>query len=255
MVSLTFDKDIKAMQKLFHDLPSVVNKAAATTITSVIYDGRDKVKEEMSKVFQSPTPYTLNSLKVIAARSNNLVGELRVKNQGDAGKGTAADKYLAPEVFGHERNLKRFEKALRAARILPSNMFAVPASGAQFDQYGNMSRGQIVQILSYFQAFGEQGYRANAKQKRINSLKRGTKSSYGFVYFIGGPATKLKPGIYKRTILGHGHAIKPVILFVKQPKYTMRLNWGKITVETANNNFKKKFHDNMIKSLMAKGYK
>ena len=42
-------------------------------------------------------------------------------------------------------------------------MGIVPGDAATLDQNGNMSAGQIVQIMSWFKAFGEQGYQANMR--------------------------------------------------------------------------------------------
>ncbi|MDF5999583.1 hypothetical protein P4050_14390 [Pseudomonas aeruginosa] len=52
---------------------------------------------------------------------------------------------------------KASERNLRARGILPAGMFVVPAEGARLDQYGNMSRGQMIQILS---GLGALEYRA-----------------------------------------------------------------------------------------------
>ncbi len=47
-------------------------------------------------------------------------------------------------------------------------MFVVPAEGARLDQYGNMSRGQMIQILS---GLGALEYRAGFKGNATQSAR------------------------------------------------------------------------------------
>ena len=137
-------------------------------------------------------------------------------------------KYLRPQIHAGHREYKRFEKAFNRARILPMGMYIVPGSGAGLDQYGNMGRGLIVKILSYFKAFGEQGCTANITEK-----KKG----------------KLPPGIYSRTSFVWGGAIKPIMIFVKKPSYENRYEFYKISKEEANRVWRSIFDDELNYAL------
>lgn len=44
----------------------------------------------------------------------------------------------------------------------------------------------------------------------------------------------MQPGIYQRIFLGHGTAIKPVLIYVKGTKYQARFNFEKVAQDTAN---------------------
>jgi hypothetical protein len=85
-----------------------------------------------------------------------------------------------------------------------------------------------VQILSYFKAFGEQGYSANVTDKRKAALAKGRakKGERGYTYFVGRPGGgRLPLGVWQRISFGSlGSAIKPVILFVTQPRYRQHLD-------------------------------
>jgi hypothetical protein len=202
--------------------------ATARTLTRLVSESRDGLKVEIDKVFDRPTPFTRDSVGITGATKQNLTAAVFLKDF--AGKGIAAAKYLKAEVFGGERALKRFEKALQNKGVLPKGMYVVPGLGAQLDAYGNINRGQIVQILSYFQAFGEQGYKANMAAKGRERLMKGSKKKgvMGFAYFIArnyGPTAHLAPGIYKRVPFAQGSAIKPVFLFVDRPHYEVRLRF------------------------------
>lgn len=195
-----------------------IPEAAAKAITQCAYLAQQAEVKEMRDVFDKPTPYTLSSTWVKPASKTTLAAMVKLKDE--AGKGTPAAKYLLPQIVGGERSLKKFESALRSAGALPEGYFAVPGSGAQMDAFGNMSRGQIVQILSYFKAFPEAGYRANITDARRARLTRGTRSKQGFVYFVGRPGDgKLPLGIWQRVMFAQGSALKPIMLFVSAVHY------------------------------------
>jgi hypothetical protein len=186
--------------------------------------------EKMKEVFDRPTSYTLNATYVKYASMQKLSAEVGFREF--AGKGTPAHKYLSPQIYGGDRNLKRFEKALQAKGVLPQGMFAVPGKGASLNGNGNMSAAQIIQILSYFDAFGEQGYKANMTDTKRAKMAKGTKKSgSSLTYFvskgpgsvnINGKPQHLPAGIYARFGFTWGSGIKCIIRFVKKPSYQKR---------------------------------
>ena len=209
---------------------SQVKQAAAWAINETLVKAKDETIAEMRRVFQAPTPWTLNSMRVKRAGPNNLVGSIYFRKE--AGKGTPAAKYIQHQIEGGSRQMKRFERALMAMRVLPSGYFAVPGAAAVMDAYGNMSVGQIKQILSYFSAAEmTSGYSANITAKKRERLRRGTKTKRGMEYFVGRPAQgRLPLGIYQRItqFARHGDstsAIKPILIFVKSANYKPRLNF------------------------------
>ncbi|WP_439685091.1 hypothetical protein [Cupriavidus oxalaticus] len=221
--------------------------AVAKGLTQTALDAKQRLVAEMGRRFERPTPYTLNAIYIRSATKQTL--EARVWVKSDAGKGTPAEKYLLPEVYGGERRLKRYERALQSARILPDGMVTVPGRAAQLDAYGNINRGQIVQLLSYFRAFGEQGYRANMTDKRRANLAKGrpAKGLRGFSYFaLSQPEGKLPAGVYRknaystaeRASIGHLQrgAAKPVLLFVDSPQYRQTFPFFELVSEVASTN-------------------
>lgn len=173
---------------------------------------KDALIQDMKKSFDRPTPFTLNALQQTVSTKKNLTTKIWTKRSV---RFSQKQHYLEPNIFGVNREHKAFERALHRIGILPVGMKAVPGSAAKLDSYGNMNRGQIVQILSYFKAFGEQGYAANITEKRKRSLARGTKKRIGYTYFVGRPGNgKLPLGIYQRFRFYGGAAIKPILIFV-----------------------------------------
>ncbi len=194
---------------------------------------------EMRDVFRNPTPYTLSSVFVQAATKTRL--EATVKLKDDSTKATPASKFLAAQVRGGQRGQKRFERALQAVGAMPTGYRAVPGAAARLDTYGNMSRGQIVQLLAYFRAFPEMGYKANMNDKGRARLARGTRRQQGYVYFVGRPGDRLPLGIYQRFSFGHGSAIKPVLIFVRSAVYQERYDFEYVVEQTVKTQFANEF--------------
>jgi hypothetical protein len=131
--------------------------------------------DEMRRVFDNPTKFTLNSVFMRPATDADQTVTIWLKDF--APKGTPASKYLSPQIFGGFQNQKRSEKILMRAGVMRSDQTWIPGEGAKVDQFGNINRAQLVQILSDIQVFGEQGYRANrnpTKTAKYFVLKRGS---------------------------------------------------------------------------------
>jgi len=194
---------------------------------------------EMRDIFKSPTPYTLSSLFVRPATASNLSVEVKLKDF--AAKATPAAVFLAAQLKGGTRGQKRFERALQSVGALPTGYRIVPGAAARLDAYGNLDRGQIVQILSYFKAFPEAGYKANMTAKRRAALARGTAKKQGFVYFVGRPGDRLPLGIYQRVSFARGTAIKPVMIFVRSTVYQAIFDFEYVAQQTTDQEFPGEF--------------
>lgn len=197
------------------------------TMNRAVFEGAGVLREHMSSLFDRPTSWVLNSIRYTKATRSNLVAKIDLDRWGNK-QAVSVAQVLKAQINGGNRNLKRSEVALSRIGVLPSGMYVVPGSGAQMDKNGNMAASQIVQILSWFRAFGEQGYSANMKDAGRDRLGRGSKKKgrYGFAYFaLQKPHGKLRPGIYQRFKTQFGYAVKPVMLFVRTPTYKKRFDF------------------------------
>ena len=190
--------------------------ATALALTRTAQLTKQYLVSLMPRVFDRPTPYTLNSLYVRGATKTNLVASVYIKDE--APRGTPAERYLRPEIEGGQRNLKRSERALQASGLMPANTMAVPGIGAEIDQYGNMKAAQIIAILAAVKALAGQSYTsyAAAAARRRRGKYRNQK------YFVAMKGSHLKPGIYQR--LGPRHVV-PVMLFVPRFVYRQRFDF------------------------------
>jgi len=251
MADLKFTATIKGLDDVIRSLSQIEKGAPqvlAKSLTQVAKATRDVQVAAMKTVFDRPNPFVLNSLYVWSATPAKLQSSVRIREF--AGKGTQAEKFLGPQIYGGTRSLKKFEKALQYRGILPKGMYAIPGRGADFDGYGNMKTSQIIQILSYFSAFGEQGYRANTTAAKKAKMKKGTKRVQGFVYFvIPTRVGKLPAGIYKRTGSAWGSPIKQILVFVKQPAYSKRFDFFEIGEGVMQKEWKGIFDKNIQEAL------
>lgn len=206
------------------------NAAVATALTRTAIEARDAVRQQMPSVFDRPTPYTLNSLFVRPATAERLEAQTYFKDDR-AGSGTPATRYLLPQVEGGARNTKRFELALRAAGHLPAGWFVVPGAGAKLDAFGNISRGQITQVLSQLRITLTAGFTRNMPfdaRKQITAQRRA-----GGRFFVIKPGAKgAGPGVYQREFGGRN--ITPVFVFVNRASYTKRFDFFGIARSVAD---------------------
>lgn len=247
-VSVDFDKARKLLAQLSG---AQAKQAMALALNDSAFEARRVVQEDMRNSLDRVTPYILRSVQVKKATAEQLVATVEPTYLG--GKGVDPQNILKAEIFGGDRKLKRSERALQRVGILPTGYYTVPGTACPLDQYGNIRGSFIVQLLSYFAAFGEQGYKANMTDKRKKKLADKTRFSSlasrntlsltrGSEYFIsygklrGGKGSHLPPGIWSRSGI-HGGIVKPIIMFVRKPGYKKRLDFFGKPIKAAEDKF------------------
>ncbi|MFQ5736622.1 MAG: hypothetical protein ACE5GY_07135 [Thermodesulfobacteriota bacterium] len=238
MLEVSFD--LEGVEELARELDDMGKRQMPyATKEAINATAKRIVKAEqgtMKQVFDRPTRWTLNSMRIEYAKKNRLHGRVSFK---DAGKNRPASSYLSIETEGGARGEKGFERRLRAAGYLPPGWYVVPAKGARLDRYGNITRGMHTKILSDLRAHADVGVTSNRAA--------GTPGKY-FVPLpkqgvdrFGNITTKkhtLPLGIYKRLKRG----VKAVFIFVqKKPHYKKRLPWGEVAQKTFDRHFEREF--------------
>jgi hypothetical protein len=245
-MAVNVNSAISALASQMQGARKQVDFAARVALTRTAQKAVPAVQHEMRDVFRNPTPYTLAGLRVEPATKTRLTATVMLKDE--ATKATPAAKYMLPQIRGGQRGQKRFERALQAVGAMPAGFRAVPGAGARLDAFGNMSRGQIVQLLAYFRAFPEAGYKANMTAEARARLARGSKRKQGYAYFVGRPGDRLPLGIYQRTNFAFGSAIKPVLLFVRSAVYTERFDMEYVVEKTVEKEFAGEFARAMVEA-------
>jgi len=205
-------------------------QAYALAMTDGGFHVRRFMVKGMETAFDRPTSYILRSVFVRKAQPGDL--SVTIEPTYFGGKGVDPQKILQAQEFGGARRDKRSEVALRRAGILPAGFQTTipetPYPGSD-DGRGNLRGAFLVQLLTYFQAMGEQGYRANMTERRKANVHKGTKKQAGRRYFVAygrlrsGKTSHLAPGIWAASGTG-GHDVRPVLLFVRPASYRSRLS-------------------------------
>lgn len=236
-VNHTFDRLAASLKGLESQIPF----ATAVALTRTAQDARANVRTEFKQIFDRPTPYTMNSVFVRGATKTRQYAELWLKGWPER------SHYLEPQIKGGPRPLKRFENVLAQAGYMTRSERAVPAGGAQLDRFGNVSRGQIVKVISQLRAHNLAGSDQNATNSRRSRAKRATEqyfaskgpgTAYGKRSWKNGLKSQHLPrGIYVRRVFAWGTSVKPVFLFVDGANYRARLHLVKIVERTLQTRF------------------
>jgi hypothetical protein len=214
-----------------NQLPFIISR----TLTQSAIKTRNAIRDDMRSIFDAPTRFTLNSMLISAARKDKL--EAKVYYDEFAPKGKSAAEYLKPNAYGGQRNAKRFEKRLRDRGILKSDEFVVPSNSAPKNQYGNVSAGTTMKILSAFQSTFDTQQRSSTFGK---TNERGKRKHSGTEYFVGSILrgqnrlnlqTQKGRAIYKRT----RNSIEPIFFITdKAPTYNAIFDFDKLAEQHFN---------------------
>jgi hypothetical protein len=235
--------DIAArLQELGRQAPFV----AALSLTRTVQDVKKAEVAEMGRVFDRPTPYALGGLFVKPATRTNLEARVWVKDN-PFGKGTPADRFLLPHIYGGSRSQKGMERLLQRNGLMPAGWYAVPAAGAQLDGNGNVKRSQITQILSQLKVQRGAGHESRATGSARSNR---TIARQGVTYFaLAQKHRGLGPGIYLKRRFAHGSAVRPVFIFVSSVQYRQRWKFFEIGQATATARFPVHFNDAVAKAI------
>jgi len=247
---------IKEVQAALAKAPGQINFALANAMNKTALQAKSEIQTEMPRVFDRPTPWVINSLRVKFASKSNLVAEVAYKDKNSV---ESSRSMIEPHVFSGKRHHKAMEARLMNIGLLPAGYSVVPGAAAKLDANGNMSQGQISQILNVLGAYTEAGYN-KADNRTVKRLAKGNvkKNTYGFVYWVnpvgGTKAKHLPPGVYQRISTGFGTSLKPVLIFVKEAQYKKRLDFfgiaQKVIDRDFTGNFTQAFDEAMKTSLI-----
>lgn len=198
--------------------------AVMQAVNATAFETREAWKRRAARVFDRPTPLTVNAVLYQKATKQRLYATVFIRDE--AAKGTPPSKYLQPQVEGGQRRLKGMERLLQGANLMPQGRYAVPGKSAALDAYGNVKSGVVRQIISQARAGDVRlGSKSNeTDDTRARRLRRQAKrGERGGNYFVQTQRRgKLPPGIYERYTTGFGSGVKSIFVFVTTPHYSAR---------------------------------
>jgi hypothetical protein len=195
-------------------LDEKIRTAATKATKQTAFDIKDAIRHEMQRVFDRPTPFTLNSMVVI--QDKGAVNASVIFKEGELYQ---KQHYLRPHIDGGTRAQKRTEYLLGSrASALPPGWVTVPGSAARLDRYGNMSRGQLMQITSYVRANYDVGVTSNRPYGRHSRGQNAKPKYHYFAVRKGIYPHHLRPGIWQR----HPYPLSPTPALIFVPRATYR---------------------------------
>lgn len=227
--------------------------AGAIAINKTLAEVKPAVVEEMTQVFDRPTPYTLNSVYSKGATPASQEGTVWLKDDFLGGGSHPATEYLIPEIEGGVRAEKRSEYILRAAGVLPPGLSAIPGDRATLDAYGNISRGQVQAILSYLRLSDTVSGRTSNRPVGALNKRQARKAATQARYFVAAKDSAhgrhLAPGIYERTANG----INAVLMFRTKPQYAGVLDFEGVCQRKAEDVFQGHLREQIAISVARAG--
>lgn len=203
--------------------------AAALALTRTAQEVQKGVRQEMADVFDRPTRWTLDSLRVQPATKQSLLAVVSLKDAPGA-SGRAASKWLKPEIYGGSRNDTATEAALQASGLLPSGTYVVPGAAMPLNQHGNLRRQDIAKALR-----GVRGGGTSRAGSPIGS------------YFVLQDKREAI-GIAQRTGRKRGQ-IRVVMAFVKRPVYSRRFRFSEVAERIAEHQLPIQFELALARAL------
>lgn len=257
--------------KVDHNLPELQSRlkgladrqlpfATARALTKTAQAGQVEVAAEIERRFDRPTRTTLKSLRVRPATKTDLTAMVFVKDRPLGGKNpNSMAQILGHQFAGGGRIEKALEVVLRSRGFLAAGEFIIPGAAAKLDRYGNMSRGQIQQVLSQLGV-----ERAGSNSARTTSARsRRSVAAAGEIFWSMGPGS-YGPGAFTRrnqfdfetgefkgrrqhlpkgAWMRQGKGVAPIMLAIGAPKYSRRIDMPRLIQTVIDRDFARIFSE------------
>jgi len=208
--------DVKGLDEALASGQKQVRFAAALALTRTAQDVQKGVQAEMRQVFDRPTPWTLGSTYIRAARRDALTAEVGIKDKSQLVGKVSPEQTLRAQASGGGRAQKRFERGLQTLGLLRPGWVAVPSRSVPRDGHGNVNGNYLRGLLRALAASG-----ATGPQHAGRAVSRARRQ--GGVYFVQPVGAKgLRPGVYLREI--GARSPTPIMLFQQDATYSRRLD-------------------------------
>lgn len=225
MLKITIDTS--ALRSSLPDIQRKITRCTALALNDVARTAVDLLQQKQTAVFDRPVNFTQRGYRIKRATYSGLQATVFALPR--------QDNYLQPEVSGGPRKVKAYERAMRAAGILPAGCYTVPAKSLRLDAFGNIPRALLVQILRQTASSG--GTYANAKLADPIKAQRGARRHGVFFVMPEGNRQKLPAGIYRWA----GRQSWLIIAFVRSATYRPRLPLKDVGAQAARETFDEAF--------------
>lgn len=235
--------------------------AVARTLTQVAQRAKASTEAAMATKFDRPTPWTMKSLFYVPANKNDNPIMSRVWLMDGMGRpgGRAGQNKLA--VIGHQflggdRPRKQLEYWLQRAGLIGANEYVAPGERARLDRYGNISRGQVQQIMSQLRlGVDEKSWSSDSKRSQRKVARtgqfffsRGPGNWFGRRSWQHGRTQNLPKGVWIRDKGARGYVL-PILMVIRKPRYTQRIDLVGIGRKVHERNFHRLYRENFAEAM------
>ncbi len=235
-MKLNVTVDIRRALERVQAVEKQMKFATAVALTRTAKDVERALRDELRSEIDRPTPYTLKSTYTDGAKPSKLEATVWFKNRSFGKNRRSSSDILGHLFTGGTRKHKALEEWLMRAGYISPGEFVAPGEAAKLDQYGNLSRGQIAQILSQLKAGADPTqYATKSKRSRRNQQRAGV-----MFWSRGG---KLARGAWMRHSFGFGSAVKPILIVVGRPDYGVMFDLDELGRRVSRARFDGHFRD------------
>lgn len=240
MINVTIKTSITDALKFLNDverrqIPFATAKALTLTAKKV----EKETYQEMQKRFDRPTPMTMRSLRTKPATKRDLTSKVYLKGVELGGKNpNSMFEIIGHQFDGGTRNRKRIEQLFASRGLISSNEYLVPGSSARLDRYGNISRGQLQQIVSQIGISRDAAQNATKSSRSKFKVKRA-----GAMFWSRGD--RLPRGVWMRQSM----FVKPILMVSRTPHYRQRIDLDRVADGVVRREFQGVFDKTLNEAL------
>lgn len=232
-----FDRKVRKLADMPDAIARSINFAVADTLDEVAGKrvGQGLMAAAVDRVFDNPgvTPYVKRGLKKRYPTGRVRGGFMEPMGPSKAGiyyeffGSPSVEDIMKPHVFGGGRKVKPFERRLRGVGGLGLS-YGMPGKDAKLNKYGNMSGGQISQMLSSLGTIETaQAYQRGGKERKQTASMRKAKKAVSF-YII-------KTGSGRLIIKRSGDRTERFMFMTeKTPQYRKRVKYDFFEIGSAH---------------------
>jgi hypothetical protein len=167
---ITIKCDFQPAMRYLANVQKQAQFAASRALNATAKAVQKAEEEEVGRVFDRPVPFTRRAFAVAYSTKQNLTAAVSIK--------PAQARYLAHQIEGGRRQRKRFEERLAGDTKADTGYF-VPGKGVRLTAAGNLSRAQIMAIVTKLRARGQDVFAGTVRgtfgvwqrQRRTRALK------------------------------------------------------------------------------------
>jgi hypothetical protein len=190
--------------------------ATALALTRTAQAAQRHITAGLPRIFRDPVERTRHAVRIVMTDRHTPISQMKavVYIADRSARGATPQQYLAAEILGGPRRDKASERVLRSAGILPEGEQTVVASGAPKNARGVLNGAAMRAILNAASGKATPDAKKRAAKLKLAHVQTGT------AYFVATRKGGGKQGIFRVVSKG---AVAPVLWFVRDARYAMRL--------------------------------